>query len=228
MTDMRTVAVIPMKLNNRRLPGKNTLPFTNGEPLCTYIQTTLRQVSGIDEIYVYCSDDSVKEYVLPGIKYLKRSADLDRDETGIIEVLTAFSRDVPADVYVLCHATAPFVSAGSIQEGLDAVLSGRWDSSFSATLMQDFLWSDDRPMNYSLTDIPRTQDLPPFYVETSGFYIYTNAVIGDMGRRIGNSPKIIEVNKYESIDIDEKEDFEMADAWYNYTRLKNRGGGRPR
>lgn len=223
MTDMRTVAVIPMKLNNRRLPGKNTLPFTNGEPLCTYIQTTLRQVSGIDDIYVYCSDDSVKEYVLPGIKYLKRSADLDRDETGIIEVLTSFSRDVPADVYVLCHATAPFVSADSIQEGLDAVLSGRWDSSFSATLMQDFLWSDDRPMNYSLTDIPRTQDLPPLYVETSGFYIYTNTVIGDMGRRIGNSPKIIEVNKYESIDIDEKEDFEMADAWYNYTRLKNRG-----
>ena len=30
-----------MKLNNRRLPQKNTKPFTNGRPLCWYILSTL-------------------------------------------------------------------------------------------------------------------------------------------------------------------------------------------
>lgn len=30
---MHTVAIVPMKLNNRRLPQKNTNPFTNGKPL---------------------------------------------------------------------------------------------------------------------------------------------------------------------------------------------------
>ena len=33
---MKTVAIVPMKLNNRRLPQKNTKSFTNGKPLCHY------------------------------------------------------------------------------------------------------------------------------------------------------------------------------------------------
>ena len=28
---MKTVAFVPIKLNNERLPGKNIKPFTNGE-----------------------------------------------------------------------------------------------------------------------------------------------------------------------------------------------------
>lgn len=37
-----TVAFVPLKLNNERLPGKNTKPFTNGKPLITYILSTLQ------------------------------------------------------------------------------------------------------------------------------------------------------------------------------------------
>ena len=29
---MKTVAFVPVKLNNERLPGKNTKPFHNGNP----------------------------------------------------------------------------------------------------------------------------------------------------------------------------------------------------
>lgn len=36
-------------------------------------------------------------------------------------------------------------------------------------------------------------------------------------RRIGDRPLPIEVSEIESIDIDEKKDFEIADAWYNYS-----------
>lgn len=31
---------VPMKLNNQRLPQKNTKSFTNGKPLCHYILAT--------------------------------------------------------------------------------------------------------------------------------------------------------------------------------------------
>ena len=49
---MKTVAIVPMKLNNRRLPQKNTKSFTNGKPLCHYILSTLLTVEGVDEVYV--------------------------------------------------------------------------------------------------------------------------------------------------------------------------------
>ena len=129
------------------------------------------------------------------------------------EVLKAFAKDVPADV--LTHTTAPFISKESIEKGLDAVLSGEYDSSFAAKKLQDFLWKDGKPFNYELDNIPRTQDLEPLYEETSGFYIYNSSVITSLNRRIGEKPYIVEVNEIEAVDIDEKEDFQIADAIYN-------------
>lgn len=217
---MKTVAIVPMKLNNSRLPQKNTKQFTNGHPLCWYILSTLLKVEKIDEVYVYCSNKKIKEYIPEGVKYLKRSEALDTDQTKMNEVLKEFAKDVPADVYVMTHTTAPFISKESIKKGLDAVLSGMHDSSFAAKKLQDFLWKDGRPFNYELDNIPRTQDLPPLYEETSGFYIYISSVINELGRRIGESPYIVEVSEIEAIDIDEKEDFEIADAIYNHIYRK--------
>ncbi len=48
------------------------------------------------------------------------------------EVLTCFTKEVPADIYVMTHTTAPFISKESIQKGLESVVSGKYDSSFAA------------------------------------------------------------------------------------------------
>lgn len=213
---MRIVAVVPMKLNNQRLPQKNTKPFTNGKPLCHYILSTLLKVNAIADVYVYCSNPAIIDYIPEGVRYLKRSTQLDTDSTKMNAVLSAFAEDVPADIYVMTHTTAPFISGISIEKGLNAVVSGKYDSAFAAKKLQDFLWRDGKPFNYQLDQIPRTQDLPIIYEETSGFYIYRNSVITDMKRRIGNSPYIVEVGEIESIDIDEAEDFEIADAIFNH------------
>ena len=45
---MKTVAFVPIKLNNERLPGKNTKCFINGKPLITYILDTLKKVKVVD------------------------------------------------------------------------------------------------------------------------------------------------------------------------------------
>lgn len=224
---MKITAIVPMKLNNRRLPQKNTKSFTNGMPLCHYILSTLLKVKEIDEVYVYCSNPKIIEFIPKGVKYLKRSENLDRDDTKMNEVLKSFAQDIPSDIYVMTHTTSPFLKATSIQNGLRAVLNGNYDSAFTAKKLQDFLWKDGVPFNYSLDAIPRTQDLPPIYKETSGFYIYKSNVITELNRRIGNTPFIVEVSEIESIDIDEMEDFMIADAVYNYLKTSNltRWGG---
>ena len=220
---MKTVAVVPMKLNNRRLPQKNTKRFTNGKPLCQYILHTLLKVQGIDEIYVYCSNPDIREYIPEGVKYLCRSISLDQDTTKMNEVLQSFAVDVPADIYVMTHVTSPFISKNSIERGIEAVKSNIYDSAFAAKKIQEFLWKDGKPFNYELDSIPRSQDLPALYEETSGFYIYRRTVITELNRRIGENPFVVEVGKIESIDINELEDFVMADAVYNYKQMF--GGG---
>lgn len=212
----KIIAVVPMKLNSQRLPQKNIKPFTNGKPLCSYILSTLLTVAEVDEVYVYCSNPQIRNYIPEGVRYLKRSESLDQDTTKMNEVLQCFAKDVPADIYVMTHTTAPFISAESIRKGVQAVKSGVYDSAFAAKKLQDFLWKDGKPFNYSLDNIPRTQDMDPLYEETSGFYIYRSGVITDLNRRIGDTPYVVEVGEIESIDIDEPEDFLIADAVFNH------------
>lgn len=218
---MKTVAVVPIKLNNTRLPHKNTKCFTNGKPLCHYILSTLLTVEGVDEVYVYCSSPDIMEFIPEGVKYLCRSAALNQDSTKMNEVLQCFAGDVPADIYVMTHTTAPFISRRAIETGLRSVMSGKYDSAFSARKLQEFLWKDGVPLNYNLSNIPRTQDLPLLYEETSGFYIYKSDVITKLNRRIGEKPYIVEVGEIESMDIDEAEDFMIADAIYNHILSKS-------
>ena len=69
---MKTTAFIPIKLNNERTPGKNIKPFSDGTPLCHLIQRTLLQVPEIERIVVYCSDERIRDYLLPGVEFMKR------------------------------------------------------------------------------------------------------------------------------------------------------------
>ncbi len=217
---MKTVAIVPMKLNNRRLPQKNTKPFTNGKPLCYYILSTLLTVEGVDDVYVYCSNPDIQKFIPSEVKYIERSKSLDMDTTSMTEVLTCFTKEIFADIYVMTHTTAPFISKESIEKGLNAVKSGEYDSSFAAKKLQDFLWKDGIPYNYELNNIPRTQDLPQLFEETSGFYIYRHDVMANLHRRIGEKPFIVEVSEIEAVDIDEPDDFLIADAIYNHIFLQ--------
>ncbi|MGN1458228.1 MAG: cytidylyltransferase domain-containing protein [Acutalibacteraceae bacterium] len=215
----KTVAFVPMKLNNERLPGKNTKSFRGGKPLLTYILDTLSKTEGIDEAYVYCSNEDVKKYIPDGIGFLKRSETLDTSSTLIIDVLKAFAEDVDADTYVLVHATAPFVSECTIETAVANVNSGEYDSAFTAKSVNEFLWIDGKPM-YNTEKIPRTQDIKNIYAETTGMYVYTRELI-KKGRRIGDRPFIIPVDFVEAVDINTPADFDYAQAIFdNY--VKNR------
>jgi len=218
---MKIVAVVPMKLNNERLPNKNTKPFDKGKPLCYYILKTLLMVNDIDDIYVYCSNPRIQDFIPKGIKFVRRSESLDTSSTSMNEVLKCFSEDVDADIYLMTHATSPFVLSTSIEKALSKVKTDDYDSALAVQKIQEFLWEDGKPFNYDLASIPRTQDLPKLFAETSGFYIYKKEIIQSYNRRIGFNPYLQEVSKIEATDIDEYEDFMIANAIYNHLFRKD-------
>lgn len=209
---MKVVAFVPIKLNNERLPGKNTKKFYNGRPLISYILETLQKVSNIDEIYVYCSSDEIKKYLPISVKFLQRDNYLDLSTTSFNKVLTTFADIVKADIYVLSHATAPFLKKETFEEAVEAVKSGEYDSALSVQKLQEFLWKNNKPFNYEPEKIPRTQDLEPYFMETCGMYVYTSELIKREQRRIGHKPYLVEVSKIEATDINNINDFEIANA----------------
>lgn len=209
---MKVVAFVPIKLNNERVPGKNTKPFSDGTPLMTLIQRTLLKADTVDEVYVYCSQERVKGYILPGVNYLKRDEKYDTASADVNDMFYSFSRKVPADIYVLAHATAPFLRASSVDNAVRMVASGEYDSAIAVRRMMDFFWQDEKPLNYDTRHIPRTQDLEPMYMETTGMYVFTKDVIEHIRSRIGARPYLQEVSEIEATDINNPSDFEVADA----------------
>lgn len=219
---MKITAFIPIKFNNERTPGKNIKLLSDGTPLCHLIQRTLLMVPEIDEIYVFCSDERIKEYVLPGIKYLKRPEYLDTKTALCGDIMREFISRCSSDIYVLTHLTCPFTKPERFSEGIKAVISGRYDSAFACKKMQDFLWTPDgEPINFSRDRIPRTQDLALTYSETTSFYVFKKEVYEKFHARIGKTPYFCECGEIESIDIDYPEDFEIANAVYTCVQLNN-------
>lgn len=61
----------------------------------------------------------------------------------------------------------------------------------------------------------RSQDLEPIYRETSGVYVFTKEVFEKYHRRIGKKPYIKEISYKEAVDINNPEDFYLAEALLN-------------
>ena len=222
---MKIAAYIPIKLTNERLPGKNLLRFDDGTPLMHLVQRTLLQLPQLDDIYVYCSDERIRTYLLEGVKFLQRPAWLDGPQVRCGDIIGEFISAVSCDVVLLAHATTPFVSAETYRECLQQVCSGAHDSAFAAHRLQKFMWRRDPapvPLNFDPGSIPPTQQLDAVYVESSSPIVFT-ARLAHSRRRTGSSPYIAVCSEVEAIDIDYAEDFELARAVY---ALRQACGGR--
>lgn len=215
----KIVSFIPIKLNNQRLPGKNTMTL-NGRPLCDYLFETITRIDMIDEKYVFCSDEAICSYIdiykNGNLSFLKRDKKLDGNEVKGLEIIDAFVKDIPADIYVLTHVTQPFTKAETMIKGIKKVAEEGYDSAFSAIRLQDYMWQNGKPMNYDPKDIIRTQDMDPIYMETGAFFIFRREVFTEYRQRIGVKPYICEVDHFEAIDIDDMDDFLFADAAAKY------------
>lgn len=206
-------AVMPVKLNNERLPGKN-LRLLGERPLLQYALSSLQKTGLMERIYVYCSNEDLVHYLPDGILFAKRPEYLDLPSSNFTQIFEAFQAQYDADVYVYvyAHATAPFVTVSTICQCVQAVTSGKYDSAFCAVKMQDFFWKGGKPMNFDAAHLPRSQDLEPIYRETSGIYVFTREVFGKYHRRVGRYPFIKTVSYKEAVDINTLEDFKLAEA----------------
>lgn len=211
---VNVVAVMPIKLNNERCQGKNTR-FLGGKPLLQHELDSLIKTGLCDSINVYCSDKAVVPFLPDTVKFILRPAFLDLPTSNFTQIFGEFMETVNADIYVYSHATAPFITVETMTQCIEAVKSEKYDSAFCAVRLQDYLWQDGQPLNFDASNLPRTQDLKPIYQETSGVYVFTKDVYKKYRRRIGKIPYIKEVSFKEAVDIDNEEDFHLAEALVN-------------
>ncbi len=69
------------------------------------------------------------------------------------------------------HVTQPFITAATISMAVSKVKEEGYDSAFAARSIKEFAWYDGKPINYCLTNVVRTQELQPVYVEGELFVL---------------------------------------------------------
>ena len=218
----RVVAVVPLKERSQRFPGKNFVAL-NEKPLYESILNSLSLVNEIQEIYIYSSSTKFRvpfQNKTKKIFHKTRVEDLDGDDVSINEVLRHFLNETEAEIIVLAHATAPFISAETISVCINRVTNGLNDSALAAIELHKFAVFNGTALNFNRDeDLPPLQRIEPVIIEQGGLYVFRKSDFLVTNSRVGFNPYFAYLNFFESIDIDTLEDFELAKALSLMKRL---------
>ena len=214
---MKIHAFVPVRLNSTRLPGKSIKELA-GRPLLDYVCRALLDVSQVSKVSIYASRPEIMDFAPEGCEFVQRDSALDADETLGQDIYKSFAEMQEADMYVLAHATSPFISAASVAHAVNQVRSGTFDSAATVERVQTFCWYDSQPINFHSQKRGRTQDLAPIFRETSGCYVFLreHALVGN---RLGKRPYFHECLLPESIDIDDHDDWRLAEFFAEHGSL---------
>ncbi len=213
----KIVALVPMRHDSKRVPGKN-YRLMNGKPLYAYIIETLLSVPEISQVVVDTDSVPIMEGLAQRysqVKVLLRPENLRLDTTPTNEILMHDTAQVEADLYLQTHSTNPLLKAGTISKAIQELRSSwpEYDSLFSVTRWQTRLWDAlGRPVNHNPAILLRTQDLPPIYEENSCMYLFTRETLVSRRNRLGERPIMFEMDAREATDIDEELDFVIAES----------------
>lgn len=218
---MNFAALVPMRHESERVPGKNYRLF-NGKPLFHHIVDTLLQVPQVDEIVIDTDSETIAASVAvhfpERVRVVSRPEHLKAGEIPMNEVLLNTISQCTAEWYVQTHSTNPLLRAATISRALDQLSAEipQKDSLFAVTRMQTRLWwSATRALNHDPEILLRTQDLPPVYEENSNIYAFSAESLRHTQNRIGRSPIMFEIDMLEAWDIDDEADFVIAELLHD-------------
>ncbi|MBN2499196.1 MAG: acylneuraminate cytidylyltransferase family protein [Anaerolineales bacterium] len=220
MSDARIVALVPMRHNSERVPGKNYRSLA-GKPLFHHIIGTLLQCPQIAEIVVDTDSPPIMAGLqehFPQVTLIERPEDLRAGDIPMNQILLHDTARVPADFYLQTHSTNPLLKPETVSKAIAALLEAypQRDSLFSVTRWQTRLYdADGKAINHNPHELLRTQDLPPVFEENSCLYLFTRENLAKHDHRIGPHALMFEIDADEAWDIDEELDFALCDFLFS-------------
>lgn len=220
MTDYNVVALLPMKAHSERIQNKN-FRMIAGKPLYQWMLDTLLSIEFIDLVVVNTDAEKILDDapVMKNERVLLRNRKLSicGDKVSMNLVIGDDVENISSQIYLMTHTTNPLLSTASIRAAFDVFSNASSkktnDSLFTVTKHQTrFYKKDGQAVNHDPRLLVRTQDLEPWYEENSNLYIFTRESFDNTKSRIGCRPLLYEISRKEAIDIDDQDEFDIAEA----------------
>lgn len=223
---MSTSIFLPVRKGSVRIMQKNTKPFAgiNGGLLKLKL-AQLKNIKEVEEIVV-SSNDSIclqiaQEIALENgkIKIFERPEELGTSTTDLVDLIKYVPTITGCENILWTHVTSPFCEADNYIHAIKLFNKFRgvdYDSLLSGYDYKEFLIKKDSKKlinNGTKLKWPKTQDLEDlFQINNAIFLCSRNQMV--KGDRVGNNPYFFNMGKISSIDIDNQEDFELAELIY--------------
>ncbi|WP_218185175.1 cytidylyltransferase domain-containing protein [Methanogenium cariaci] len=117
---LKIAAIVPMRHNSERVPGKNYRSF-GGQPLYRHIINSLLSCPLIDEVIIDTDSPTIFNDVsnnFPQVKLIERPEHLRSGSIPMNDVLLHSVNQVEADFYLQTHSTNPLLTSDTITKAI--------------------------------------------------------------------------------------------------------------
>ena len=228
---MRILAIIPARGGSKGIPKKN-LRLLNGKPLISYAIKNAIKSNFITDIFVSTDSQEIADVARSlGVEVIMRGANLSSDMITLDPVV--YDGMLKAehfingnfDYVVTLQPTSPLLSVETLDDGISYCISNGYDTLISGVNNPHLAWiKSNGNIIPSYESRKNRQELPPYFTETGAFVIAKRGVITE-NSRIGKNVSIFEMPKRESIDIDTKDDWVLAESIMCRKRIILRADG---
>lgn len=213
------VAVILARAGSKGIPRKN-LQQVGGDSLVA--RAARKAISaGFDRVFVYSDDPEIRRVAeAAGALAPDRPADVSGDETTSEETIARFFADCDPGKEIewlgLVQATTPFLPVGALKDAIAVARENVCDSVVTVCDVVRFLaYSGGYPQRAFVPFYPyrrmRQHFAGKIFMENGGLYMSRRAV-WLAGSRYGAKVQPIKVGWWESIEIDDPTDLDVARA----------------
>ena len=218
---MAITAVIPVRAGSTRVKNKNIRPFAGSSLLEIKIKQ-LQQVKTINQVLV--SSDSKEMLDLAksmGAIPMERPYEYCDEKTRSFNDVVRYiaSEQVNTEHMMWAPCVCPFVDSVLFEQAVstyDKIVAGEidGDSVVSAELIKEYIFDENKPVNFSIEHHVPSQMLPNWHCIKNGFFIAKTQDMYRWGFVYGPNPVLFEITKKQSIDIDDEFDFLIAETVY--------------
>ena len=218
---MKIIAIIPARGGSKSIPNKN-IKKLNGTPLINYtIENCIK--SWIFE-YIIVSTDSKKIFYkvkkFKKILTFDRNKNISRDNSKtdevVIDVLDKLRplKNYKPDWIFITEPTSPLRSKATLINAKNILLKNKKINSLISLLKLNNIPGllRNNKFNYIQNRKSRRQNRIPFYMESSTLYCVNYKYFINTKKIVEKKPFGFEIPKLECIDINDFEDFKMAEA----------------
>ncbi len=211
---MSITAVIPIRSGSVRVKDKNIRPFGDTNLLELKINV-LKKVSGINEIVVNTDSEKAIEIAkLNGVQFHKREPYYASSECPANDYFWYLGEHTHTDIIAYTPVTSPFISIETFENCIKQFDNKGEKSIVTASLVKEFLWRGNKPLNFSLDKHPKSQDLTDIQSINFGLCLLKRDTLIKYRTIIGPNPQIFTVSHIEGVDIDTELDFFIAEQLF--------------